>query len=297
MQSLHDRAFKSDVRPSMTLAGRIDDDAYDLKIFDACWEQPGEASFEPQNYCFLELLYYPIDHLYGTYRDGHADSLIGKLLLVPPGATLYTRWTVGQQKTLSCLFDWSKLSVLGGFDWCWENIELQSTLDVKSIFLEALMTRLAEETERPGFASKLQIDTLLTLIALELSRHFNLVERSNQADTRKLSAAQIGLLREMLESSLGGEPSLTQLASACGLPPRELSERFRRSMGVTLRQFAAETRIRKARSLLTGERYLIKEVAYLCGFQDAAAFTAAFRRKTGLTPQAYRRQQIGTAEL
>src|SRR5690606_35394086 len=271
MQSLHDRAFKSDVRPSMTLAGRIDDDAYDLKIFDACWEQPGEAAFEPQNYCFIELLYYPIDHLYGTYGDrsaGKGFQAIGKLLLVPPQATLYIAWTVGHQKTLSCLFDWSKLSLLSGFDWGWDNVELQSTLDVKNAFLETLMSRLAEETEYPGFASKLQIDSLLTLIALELGRHFKLADRSGQSDAGKLPAAQIGLLREMLETSRGDEPSLTQLANACSLPPRELSERFRRSMGVTLRHFAAETRIKKAQSLLAGDKYLIKEVAYLCGFHD-----------------------------
>ena len=44
----------------------------------------------------------------------------------------------------------------------------------------------------------------------------------------------------------------------------------------------------KAKTLLMDERLLVKEVAYLSGFQNAAAFTAAFRKATGQTPQEFR---------
>ncbi|MDB6062175.1 MAG: AraC family transcriptional regulator [Verrucomicrobiaceae bacterium] len=297
MQSLHDQAFTSDVRPHMRLEGRVDDKAYDLDIFDVEWTQPGEATFQPREYCFLELLYYPVTHLYGTYR-GPSDQrqTIGKLLLVPPHTTLYTSWTTGHQKTLSCLFDLSRLGVLSGFEWQWDKIELQTTIDIKNPFLEALMTRLAEETANPSFASKLQIDSILSLIALELNRQFDIVDDRADMHDGKLSAAQINRVNEMLQTATTEGPSLIDLASACGLPPRELSERFKSSTGKTLRHFAAEVRIKKARALLSGEKYLIKEVAYLCGFHDAAAFTAAFRRKTGMTPQEFRQQSGNAAD-
>lgn len=45
-------------------------------------------------------------------------------------------------------------------------------------------------------------------------------------------------------------------------------------------------------ALLTSPDLLIKQVAYGAGFQNAAAFTAAFRKEVGLTPEEFRRQRI-----
>ena len=44
-------------------------------------------------------------------------------------------------------------------------------------------------------------------------------------------------------------------------------------------------------TLLSDQRLLIKQVAYGAGFQNAAAFTAAFRKEVGLTPEEFRRQR------
>src|SRR3546814_7646747 len=57
--------------------------------------------------------------------------------------------------------------------------------------------------------------------------------------------------------------------------------------------FAAERRIARAKALLaersSSERGpAIKEIAYRCGFETAAAFSVAFRRATGVTPRQYR---------
>src|SRR5690606_4418309 len=102
------------------------------------------------------------------------------------------------------------------------------------------------------------------------------------------SPSQLQTLRDLIEASRGLGPSLVELSAACGLQPRQLSERFKNSLGITLRQYIAESRINKARALLQDDQLLIKEVAYICGFQNAAAFTAAFRKATALTPQEFR---------
>src|SRR5690606_21160387 len=84
--------------------------------------------------------------------------------------------------------------------------------------------------------------------------------------------------------------SLKVLAQAVGIGPRQLSEQFRNSTGMTLRSYVAQARIRYAQTLLLDERILAKQVAYRSGFQDAASFAAAFRRSTGLTPSEFRRR-------
>jgi AraC-like DNA-binding protein len=59
-----------------------------------------------------------------------------------------------------------------------------------------------------------------------------------------------------------------------------------------------DTRRRFALSYLKDRRNSLAEIAFLLGYSEAAAFTRAFKRWTGLTPVAYRRQaaQVATHE-
>ena len=292
MESIHTKSFKCEHLPvHRFLEGRLADDAYDIQIHNVNWTEPGEGTFEPHEYCFLELPYFHAKNLFCSYDPripARHRQTIKEILLVPPGATLYTEWTRGHQRTLSCMFDLNRLGILGGFDWHWNSIDLEATINMRNPFLESLLRRLADEAHNPGFASTLQIDSLLTLIAFELRRHFPSLGASEISHDGKLTPAQMRVLKDLIESSHGMGPSLLDLATACKLQPRQLSERFKATTGNTLRQYVAETRIRKAKALLTDEQLLIKEVAYICGFQNAAAFTAAFRKATGKTPQEYR---------
>ncbi|MFA7553493.1 MAG: AraC family transcriptional regulator [Spongiibacteraceae bacterium] len=294
MQTLHNLAFEAR-SPLMDakIEGRLSDPAYDITIYDVNWTAPGEGLFSPKDHCFVELLYYPVEHILGRYPQQHKNNRLKKLgnvLVVPPRASLETSWTTGSQKTLSCLFNLSKLGLVGGFDWRWENIELESTLDIDNPYMEMLLRRLAQETSAPGFASKMQAGCLLTLIALEIRRQFPELGTNEAVSDACLSAAQIDTLSDMIESSTGAGPSLSTLALACDLPPRQLSVSFKNTTGKTLRQFIADSRINKAKALLLDRHLLIKEVAYLSGFQNAAAFTAAFRKAVQLTPQQFREQ-------
>lgn len=294
MQTLHELAFETRNPPiELKIEGRLYDPAYDITIYDVNWTEPGEGLFNPKDHCFIELLYYPVEHIQGRYFQQHKKNnlqKLGNILVVPPGASLETSWTSGYQKTLSCLFNLSKLGLVGGFDWHWENIDLTAMLDIDNPYIETLLRRLAQEASAPGFASKMQADCLLTLIALEIRRQFPELGACDAVSDARLSASQIDTLSDRIEASTGAGPSLTSLALACDIPPRQLSVSFKNTTGKTLRQFIADSRINKAKSLLLDRHLLIKEVAYLCGFQNAAAFTAAFRKSVLMTPQQFREQ-------
>jgi AraC family transcriptional regulator len=60
----------------------------------------------------------------------------------------------------------------------------------------------------------------------------------------------------------------------------------------TFADYAAARRVARARALLASARPPIKEIAWRCGFDTAAAFSAAFRRDVGVTPSEYRRALI-----
>jgi AraC family transcriptional regulator len=76
------------------------------------------------------------------------------------------------------------------------------------------------------------------------------------------------------------------------MSPRHLIRTFKNTVGATLSDFIAEARIRRAKEELSREGALIKVVAGDCGFQSAAAFSASFRKATGMTPKEYRQERF-----
>jgi AraC family transcriptional regulator len=68
---------------------------------------------------------------------------------------------------------------------------------------------------------------------------------------------------------------------------------FSQASGETLAAVYRRERIGRARDLLADPRLLVKEVAYLCGFETSAAFCKSFRASVGMSPQAFRSTRAG----
>ena len=84
--------------------------------------------------------------------------------------------------------------------------------------------------------------------------------------------------------------SIAELAIACGQSLRQLQRRFQEAFGITPQEFLIKTRVLAAIRLLEETSLTAAEIAERCGFVDASAFTEQFRKRTGLTPTAYRRR-------
>jgi AraC-like DNA-binding protein len=68
---------------------------------------------------------------------------------------------------------------------------------------------------------------------------------------------------------------------------------FKEYTGFTPSQYMQELRVRKAKELLTNTEFSIKEIAYMAGFENVEHFFVAFRKKTEMTPGAYRKYTQG----
>jgi AraC family transcriptional regulator len=99
------------------------------------------------------------------------------------------------------------------------------------------------------------------------------------------------LVQDRIEQP-GALPAVAELAEACGISTRHFFRMFRETTGTTLSSFAAERRLARAKALLASHRASVKQIAWQCGFETAAAFSAAFRRATGVTPKEYRRAML-----
>lgn len=98
-----------------------------------------------------------------------------------------------------------------------------------------------------------------------------------------------GLRAALISACAEGRPTLTVLARRLGASPRSLQRRLE-DHGTSFSSELDVVRQGLARSHLRGRDLSIAEIAFILGFSDQPAFTRAFARWTGVTPQVFRAQ-------
>jgi AraC-like DNA-binding protein len=96
-------------------------------------------------------------------------------------------------------------------------------------------------------------------------------------------------VRQVVGGLLAGGPlDVHQVADLVRTSARTLQRRLH-GAGVTYARVVQQMRFEAARKMLRDPDRKIRDVARLLGYSDAAHFTRAFQRWTGLTPTAFRR--------
>ncbi|WP_165932827.1 AraC family transcriptional regulator [Rhizobium sp. BK251] len=82
---------------------------------------------------------------------------------------------------------------------------------------------------------------------------------------------------------------VSELATIVGLSRAHFSRSFAESEGVPPAEYVLQQRLQRAAKLLTKADFLpVKEVAIMCGFEDANYFSKVFRRIYGTNPTEFR---------
>ena len=84
--------------------------------------------------------------------------------------------------------------------------------------------------------------------------------------------------------------SLTYLAERFNVTETYMSRRFKEYAGINFFDYLERKRIENSKLLLTGKNLTVGEIAVSVGYHSANTFGRAFKRVTGLTPNAYREQ-------
>lgn len=106
-----------------------------------------------------------------------------------------------------------------------------------------------------------------------------------QASERSLVLEVQGAVADALPD---GQPSKAQIARRLGMSERTLHRRLAED-GESFQALVSRARRDAAEALLGAGDHSLAEVAFLTGFADQSAFTRAFKRWTGSTPAAFRR--------
>jgi AraC family transcriptional regulator len=210
----------------------------------------------------------------GEYRESLRDSArdcdARSIVYHPAGERHADRFGPRLSSCLDIRFDGGWLSSLAARGCA---IARPAMLDARG-----LGSRVLAEFLQPDALSPMIVEGLL----LEL-----FAEKERASEARK-TPAWLRSVRDMLESRTLSI-ALTRLASIAGVHPTHLARAFRAHYGCTVGEFVRAQRIEDAKQHLRTSRPL-SEIALDLGFSDQSHFTRTFRRITGMTPAAYRRQ-------
>jgi AraC family transcriptional regulator len=252
------------------------------------WDDYCDSWFNP-NVCFLsyELEPPPFRGSMQALGQRHYMSSGGTVFL-PAGAQFVTRCVPGAFRLLCVTIDAERIMQMLGV----ELSDSDTCLDVRSRRVEQCMLRLVDEVREPGFASVPLVESVTLTLAVELFRHLRQREVQSAESGGKMAGWRLKRLKERIDADLGAALSVTELAQECGLSARHLIRTFKNTEGLTLSDYIARERMKRAKRRLGNGEVLVKEVAAECGFGSAASFSAAFRKATGKTPKEYRAERV-----
>ncbi|QDG93895.1 helix-turn-helix transcriptional regulator (plasmid) [Rhizobium sp. NIBRBAC000502774] len=146
-----------------------------------------------------------------------------------------------------------------------------------------------------GPAERLLGDSLRTALAAHLLRNYLTrpeVMSKSERHNGSLDSRRLRRVVDLVESRLGSELSLSDLAREACLSPYHFSRSFHRTLGKTPYQFVLERRIEAAKEKIrrNGKTSLV-EIALETGFASQSGFIRAFRKATGQTPSEFRAEK------
>ncbi len=106
--------------------------------------------------------------------------------------------------------------------------------------------------------------------------HFNLSDK----DRKNIQRAE-QFLNEHLFS---GFPGIEKTAKKIGVSPTKLKNDFKRMHDTSLYQYYSTQQMQIAQQLLVQNKYTVKEVASLLGYENASKFSAVFRKNFDVAP-------------
>ena len=218
----------------------------------------------------------------------HTGRLVGRSLLLPAGHELLG-WTVGKVDFLrmelhpDALRAASEVAGRGGVP----ELRPRVQLDDPVLWHLACVLRADLAMGCPG--GQLLRDGVQVVISHHLTTVCLQAPQRQDAGTGPLNARQLRAAQEFVRENLHLELRLAEIAGAAGLSTFHFARGFKSAVGISPYRYVLEERLTTARKLLEATDLRIGEITGLTGFQSVTGFGAAFRRRWGTSPSAYRK--------
>ena len=112
------------------------------------------------------------------------------------------------------------------------------------------------------------------------------------ADLAKVTDARVHQAVHFMEQRLDDPPSMDAVARYVGCSTRQLERAFAAALGIAPAAFQRQLRTHYACWMLENSPRSITEIAFDCGFSDAAHFSREFRNAFAASPRQYRSARL-----
>lgn len=112
----------------------------------------------------------------------------------------------------------------------------------------------------------------------------NIQERENSEN------AYLTMAKRYIGAHYYEEITIEQVAAHMGISRKYLFAIFKKTLGISPKEYLVDYRMRRAKEFLADRNLPIGHIAYSVGYRDQMAFSKIFKLKTGLSPSEYRGQ-------
>ena len=132
------------------------------------------------------------------------------------------------------------------------------------------------------------VRSYLDIIFLLLYRHYTLSVSSTATPSHLQE--QLNRLLELIETHVATYKQVTKYAEMMHLSVFQLNAMTKKSLGKSTSELINEHILLEARRYLLATSNQVSQISYQLGYEDVSYFIRFFKKNTGYTPEAYRRQ-------
>jgi AraC family transcriptional activator of pyochelin receptor len=129
-----------------------------------------------------------------------------------------------------------------------------------------------------------------------LSLYFNVVDESESEQcpfmANEDTVLKIKKVKDIITSEMASPPSLEELSKLVGLNIKKLKMGFKDLYGMPVFTFLYHYKMEHAKKLLTDIDNNVNEVAVQVGYSTSSHFIVAFKKKFGITPKQFTKQEV-----
>lgn len=146
---------------------------------------------------------------------------------------------------------------------------------------------------------------LLAWMIITNSRKKEVAQKVKPASTAVMADEEVDRIRQKVRATLNEDqrykaPDLTMpaLAKLVGLTSHQFSSFINEQLNQNFSQLINSYRVEAAKEMLRTEGHItVEAIGFDCGFNSPSTFHTAFKKATGLTPAAYRKQEAISSDL
>lgn len=146
------------------------------------------------------------------------------------------------------------------------------------------------ELEAPGLSDRLFVDSLATALSIHILRNYASRPQPLREYAGGLSQRKLTQAIDYINTYLGEDLSLEQIASTLSMSQYYFARLFKQSMGIAPYQYVIQQRVERAKQLLRQQDLSIAEIALRCGFASQGHLNLHFKRSVGVTPKEFRKK-------